>query len=168
MSIESVMLSNHLILCHPLLLLLQSISASGSFPMSQLFTSCGQSIGASMTVLPMNSQAWFPLGLTGLVSLLSKGLSRVFSSTIWKPHFFCTQPSLQSNSHIHIWLLEKPHIWLYRPLLARGLWRCHSSCGSPSTHLASTASSVSEHASRWSWPFVCWVTPNLEIFPTKE
>ena len=59
----------------------QSFSASGSFPMSQLFASGGQSIGASAPVLPMNIQGWFPLGLTGLISLLSKGLSRVFSST---------------------------------------------------------------------------------------
>ena len=60
-------------------------------------------------VLPVNIQAWFPLGWTGLVSLLSKGLSRVFSNTaVWKHQFFCAQPSLWSNSHIHTWLLEKP------------------------------------------------------------
>ena len=74
MSIESVMLSDHLNLCHPLLLL-PSIFTSGSFPMSQLFASGGQSIGASasVTVLPINIQSWFHLGLTGLISLLSKG-----------------------------------------------------------------------------------------------
>ena len=78
----------------------QSFPASGSFPMSQLFLSGGQSIGASASVLPMNIQGWFHSGLPGLISLLSKGLSRVFSSTtIWKHHFFSTQPSLWSNSH---------------------------------------------------------------------
>ena len=75
MSFESVMPSNHLILCCPLLL--------RSFPMSQLLALGGQSVGASASasVLPMNIQGWFPLGLTGLISLQSKGLSRVFSST---------------------------------------------------------------------------------------
>ena len=90
---------------------LQSFPASGSFPMSGLFTSGDQSIGgsASASVLPMNIQGWFPLGWTGLISLQSKGLSRVFSSTtIWKHQFFSTQPSLWSNSHIRTWLLEKP------------------------------------------------------------
>ena len=90
---------------------LQSFTGSGSFQMSQFFASGGQSIRASASgsVLPMNIQDWFPLGLTGLISLLSKGLSRVFSSTtIQKHHFFGTQPSLWSNSHIWIWLLERP------------------------------------------------------------
>ena len=82
-SIESVMPSNHLILCHPLLLLPSIFPASGSFPVSWLFTSGDQSIGASTSasVLPMNIQDWFPLGWTGLIFLLSKGFSRVFSST---------------------------------------------------------------------------------------
>ena len=78
--------------------------------MSQLFTSGGQSIAVSPSAsnLPMNIQGWFPLGLTGLISLLSKGLSRVFSSTtVWKHQFCGTQPSLWSNSHIHTWLLER-------------------------------------------------------------
>ena len=88
---------------------LQSFSASGSFSMSRLFSSGGHSIGASASVLPMNIQNWFPLGTTGLISLLSKGLSRVCSSTTVRKHqFFCTQPSLWSNSHICTWLLEKP------------------------------------------------------------
>ena len=81
------------------------------FSMSWLFVSGGQSIGASVSVpvLPMTIQGWFPLGLTGFISLLSKGLSRVFfSTTVWKHQFFSTQPSLWSNSHIHPWLLEKP------------------------------------------------------------
>ena len=78
----------------------QSFLASGSFPVSQLFTSGGQSIRASASVLPMSIQGWFPLGLTGLISLLYKGLSRVFSSTTVQKHqFFSFQPSLWSNSH---------------------------------------------------------------------
>ena len=80
------------------------------FPISQLFTTGGQSIGASASasVLPMNVQGWFPLGLTCLISLKFKGLSRVFfSTTVWKHQFFGAQPSLWSNSHIHTWLLEK-------------------------------------------------------------
>jgi len=90
---------------------LQSFSASSSFPISQFFTSGSQSIkvSASASVLPMNIQGWFPLGLTGLISLQSKGLSRVFSSTtVWRHQFFRAQPFLLSSSHIHTWLLEKP------------------------------------------------------------
>ena len=86
----------------------QSFPASGSFTMSQLFTSGGQSIGASASVLLMNIQGWFPLGLTGLISLQSKGVSRVFSNTtVWKHQFLGAQLSLWSNSHIHTWLLER-------------------------------------------------------------
>ena len=110
MSIESVMPSNHLVLCRPLLLL-PSIFPSIRVFSSQLFTSGGQSIGASASasVLPMNIQDCFPLGLTGLISLQSKGLSRVFTNIIiQKCQFFGAQPSLWSNSHIHRWLLEKP------------------------------------------------------------
>ena len=90
---------------------LQSFPASGSFPMSQLFTSGGQNIGvsASASVLPMNTQDWSPLGWTDWISLQSKGLSRVFSNTTVQKHqFFGAQLSSQSNSHIHTWLLEKP------------------------------------------------------------
>ena len=89
----------------------QSFPASGSFQMSQLFASGGQSIGvsASTSVLPMNTQDWSPLGWTGWISLQSKGFSRVFSSTTVQKHqFFSTQLSLWSNTHIHTWLLEKP------------------------------------------------------------
>ena len=89
----------------------QSFPASGSFQMSQFFASGGQSIGvsASASILPMNIRDWFPLGWTGLISLQSKGLSRVFSNTTVQKHqFFGAQPSLWSNSHIHTWLLEKP------------------------------------------------------------
>ena len=94
---------------------LQSFPASVSFPMSQFFTSGGQSIGvsASASVLPMNIQDWFPLDRTGWISLLSKGLSRVFSNTAVQKHqFTSTHLSLQSNSHIHTWLLEKPKLRL--------------------------------------------------------
>ena len=90
---------------------LQSFPASGSFPMSQFFTSGGQSIGtsASASILPMNNQDWFPLGWTGWISLQSKGLSRVFSNTTVQKHqFFDAQLSSQSNSHIHTWPMEKP------------------------------------------------------------
>ena len=89
----------------------QSLPASGSFPVNQLFAWGGQSIGvsASTSVLPMNTQDWSPLGWTGWISLQSKGLSRVFSNTTVQKHqFFGTQLSSQSNSHIHTWLLEKP------------------------------------------------------------
>ena len=89
----------------------QSFKASGSFQMSQLFASGGQSIwaSASTSVLPMNTQDWSPFGWTGWISLQSKGLSRVFSNTTVQKHqFFGTQLSSQSNSLIHTWALEKP------------------------------------------------------------
>ena len=104
MSIESVMPSNHFILCGPLFLLPSVFPNIRVFSNDWLFASGGQTIGASVSVsvLPKNIQGWFPLGLTGLVSMLSKGLSRVFSSTtIWKHQFFCAQPSLWPSSHIH-------------------------------------------------------------------
>ena len=113
MSIESVVPSNHLILSCPFSFCLQSFLASAFFPMSWCFASGGQSTGAlasaSASVFPMNIQGWFPLGLTGLISLQFKGLSRVFSNTTVQKHqFFGAQLSSQSNSHIHTWLLEKP------------------------------------------------------------
>ena len=88
MSIESVMPSNHLILCRPFFSCPQFSPDSGWFPVSWLFASVGQSIRASASVLPLNIQGWFPLRLTGLIFLLSKGLSRVFSSTSVKKHQF--------------------------------------------------------------------------------
>ena len=105
--------------CHPtisssvVLLLLPSGSfpASGSFQVSHFFASGGQITGvpALASVLPMNIQDWFPLGLIAFISLQSKGLSRVFSNTIVQKHqFFGAQLSLWANSHIHAWLLEKP------------------------------------------------------------
>ena len=90
---------------------LHTFPASGSFSISQFFAAGGQGIEAlaSASVLPMNIQDWFPLRLTGLISLQSKGPSKVFSNTtVWKQQFFGTQPSLYSNSRIHTWLLEKP------------------------------------------------------------
>ena len=91
---------------------LQSLPASGPFPVSWLFTLGGQSIGtlASASVLPNNIQDWFPLGLIGLIFLHSKGLSQFKSRA---------QPSLWSNSHIPTWLLEKPELWLHGPLSAK-------------------------------------------------
>ena len=89
----------------------QSLPTLGSFPMSQIFTWGGQSIGVSAlaSVLPMNTQDWSLLGWTGWISLQSKGLSRVFSNTTVQKHqFFSAQLSSQSNSHIHTWPLEKP------------------------------------------------------------
>ena len=111
MSIKSVMhptISSSVV---PFSSCLQSFPASGSFLMSRLFTTGGQSIGASTSesVPTMNIQDWFPLGLTSLIALQPKGLSRVFSNTtVQKHHFLGAQPSLWSNSHIHTWLLEKP------------------------------------------------------------
>ena len=108
-SIESVMPSNHLILCHPLLLPPSIFPSIRSFPMSHFFTSGGQSIGVSVSasVLPMHIQDWFPLGWTGWISLQSKGLSRVFSNTtVQKYQFFSIQLYLWSSSHSHTWLLE--------------------------------------------------------------
>ena len=106
LSAEFVMPSNHLILCRPLFLL-----PSRSFLIGWLFASGSQTIGASASasILPMNIQDWFPSGLTGWISLQSKGLSRVFSSTTGqKRQFFVAQSSLWFSSHIHTWPLEKP------------------------------------------------------------
>ena len=105
--------------CHPTILssivtfssCLQYFPASGSFQMSQFFTSGGQStvVSTSASSLPMNIQDWFPLGWTGWISSQSKELSRVFSNTTVQKHqFFGTHLSLHSNSHILTWLLEKP------------------------------------------------------------
>ena len=107
MSIMSVIASNHLILCCPLLL----PPSPGYFPVSHFFTSGGQHIeaSASASVLPTNIQDWFPLRLTGWISLQSKGLSRMLSSTTVPKHqFFSTQLYLWSSSHIHTWLLGEP------------------------------------------------------------
>ena len=100
----------------------QSFPASESFQMSQLFASRGQSVGvsASTSVLPMYTQDRSPLGWTGWISLQPMGISKVLSNTTVQKHqFFCTQFSLQSNSHIHTWLLKNPQLWLDGPLLAK-------------------------------------------------
>ena len=108
---------------------LQSSLASESFPVSWLFASGGQSIRAlaSESVPPMNIQGWFPLGLTDLVSLrvlwtLKSSPAPQFESVNSSAH-----PSSWSSSHIHTWLLEKPQLWLYRPLLAKW-WLCFWIC----------------------------------------
>ena len=111
MSIESVMPSNHLILCRPLLLLPSIFSSIRVFSNeSALHIRWPKYWSFSFNiVLPMNTQYWFPLGWTGWISLQSKGLSRVFSNTTVQKHqFFGAQPSSQSNSHIHTWPMEKP------------------------------------------------------------
>ena len=104
---------------------LQSVPASGSFQMSQFFSSSGQSVGASAftSVLPMNIQDWFLLGLTGLISLQSKGLSRVFSNTtVHKHQFFGAQLSLWSNSNIHIHDYWKNHSFDRSILIPNKIW----------------------------------------------
>ena len=116
MSIESVMPSSHLILCRPLLLLppipptITVFSNESTLHMKwPKYWSFSFSFSWNWSVLPMNTQDWSPLGWTGWTSLQSKGLSRVFSNiTVQKHQFFSTQPSSQSNSHIHTWPLEKP------------------------------------------------------------
>ena len=110
-SIQSVMPSTHFIFCRPLLLLPQSLPASQSFPMRQLFAWGGQSTGvsASASFPAKDTKDWSPLEWTVWIALQSKGLSRVFSkTTVQKQQFFSAQLSSQSNSHIHTWLLEKP------------------------------------------------------------
>ena len=108
MSIESVMRSNHLILYHPLLLLPSIFPSIRVFPNESALRIRWPKYWSSASVLPMNIQGCFPLGLTGLISLLFKGPSRVFSSTtVWKHQFFGAQSSLWSNSYICTWLLEK-------------------------------------------------------------
>ena len=126
MSVECVML-----------LIFSHLSSAAPFPpalnlfqhqgiLSWFFASSGQSIGASASapVFPMNIQGWVLLGLTGFISLQSKGLSRIFSSTTVRKHqVFGIQPSLWSISYIHTWLLQKSELWLYRPLLTNWcLW----------------------------------------------
>ena len=109
---------------HPVALFslcLQYFPASGSFPMSPLFASGSQIIEASASVLPMSIQGWFPLGPTGLNSLQSKWLSRVFSgTTVWKHQFFGALPSLWFNCHIYTWLPERPYSLYYMDLCGQG------------------------------------------------
>ena len=131
MSMELEMPSKHLILCHPLLFRPSIFPCIRFFvclflflfflTKSQPFTSGGWSIGASASasVLPMNIHSWFPLGWTGLISLLLKGLSRVFSNTIVQKHQFSVKLSLWATVTVHTWLLEKPEHWLDGPLSAK-------------------------------------------------
>ena len=103
-SISAISFSNALFFCP------QSFTASGTFPMSYLFTSDDQNTEASASVLPVNIQGWSLLWLTGLISLLSKGLSGVFSSTaIWRHQFFGFLPSYGPALHSHTWPLGKNH-----------------------------------------------------------
>ena len=107
MSVELMMLSNHLMLCCPILLLPSSFPSIRGFSNELALHIRWPEYLASASVLPVNIQGWFPLGLTGLISLQSKGLPRVFSSTaVWKHQFFGAQPSLWPSSHISTWLLE--------------------------------------------------------------
>ena len=121
MSIKSVMPSSHVIFCHPLLLLLSVFPSIGIF---QWVDSCIKwpkygSFSFSISLSNEYSRL-ISLGLSGLISWLSRGLSTVFSSTTVQKHqFFCTQPCLWSNSHIHRWLLEKLWLWLDRPLSSK-------------------------------------------------
>ena len=144
----------------------------GSFPVSWLLESGGQSIGASASVLPMNIWGWFLLWLTGLISLLSKGLSRVFSSTsVQKHQFFSTQLSLWSNSHIHTWQLEKPFVIVVQSL------RCVQLFAIPWTaaHQAFLSFTISQHLLKFMsiglvMPFnhliLCCPLLLLSIFPS--
>ena len=122
MSIDSVMPFNHLILCHPLLLLLSIFPALGSFPVSWLFASGGQNTGASVSasVLPVNIQGWFPLGLTSLISLLTKGLSRglLQHHSSKESVFPCSSFFMVQLSHLYM-TTKKTMLWLYGPLLAK-------------------------------------------------
>ena len=120
-SIESVMPSSHLILCHPLLLLPPIPPSIRYFSNeSTLHTKWPKYWSFNLaSVLPKNTQDWSPLEWTGWISLQSKGLRRVFSNTTVQKHqFFSAQLSSQSNCHIHTWPLEKPQPWLDGPLLA--------------------------------------------------
>ena len=128
MSIASVILFIHLTPITLFSFCLQSFPASGSFPMSRLFTSGDKIIGASASAsaLQVSILGWFSLGLTGLISLLFKGFSRVFSSTpVWKHQFFSALLSL-CPTLTTVWLLEKPHLWLYRPLSEKWCLYCLS------------------------------------------
>ena len=126
MVIESMLSFNHLILCHPLLLLPSIFPSIRVFFSESVLHIRWSSIGVSVSasILPMNIQDWFPLGWTGWISFQSKGLSRVFSkTTVQKHQFFSAEVSLWSSSHTHTRLLEKPQLRLDRPLSAKEcLW----------------------------------------------
>ena len=165
MSIESVIPSNHLILCRPLLLLPSIFPSIRVFSNQSFFASAGKSNGASASesVTPMNIQNWFPLGCTGWISLQSKRLSRVFfNTTVQKHQFFSAQLSLWSNSHIHTWLLEKPLLLLLSSSVVsdslgpHGLQHIRLPCPSPSPKVC------------WnSCPLSPWCCPTISssVFP---
>ena len=141
---------------------LQSSPALGSFPVSQLFKSGGQSIGASgsASVLPMNIQDWFSLGLTSLISLRSKGFSRVFSdTTVQKHQFLGTQPCLWSNSHPYSSVQLLSHVWLFvTPWTAAHRLPCPSLISQNLLKLV---------LSQWCYPTICSsvALPLPSIFP---
>ena len=114
MSFESVMPSNHLILCYPLFSHLQSCPASGSFPVSQFFTSGGQIIGtsASASIHPMNIKGWFPLVLTDLTPCSPSDSQESSPEPQFKSISSLVLSFLYGPTHIHTWLLEKPQLWL--------------------------------------------------------
>ena len=151
MSIELVVLSNHLLPCCPFFFCLQSFPASGSFQVSQLFASGGQSIGvsASTSVLPMNVQGWFHLGLTALF-LQSKGLSRIFSSTTIRKHQFYVFLILQD-------IFKLSHYW--EKLLARNEESKNTSPLSPITIMISTNVCVVKNLS-WELSTVLHINTN--------
>ena len=138
--------------------LFSSCPQSLSFPVSQLFASGGQSIEASTLapVLAMNIQDWFPLWLTGLISLLSKGLSRIFSNTtVWKHQFFSAHPSSWFNSHFRTWLLETLYLRLYGPLFAKW-WLCFKCaavyvCYSFSSKDQASSNFMAAVTAQWFW-----------------
>ena len=117
-SIESVMPFNHLVLCCPPFSAFNLSQHQGLFQWVSSSNQNSESTGASASApaLPINVKDWLPLGLASLISLQSQGLSRVSDMTIQLHQFFCAQLSLWSNSHLHIWLLEKPQLWLNTPL----------------------------------------------------
>ena len=126
MSVESVIPSNHLILCPHFSSCLQSFPASGAFPMGWLYASGGQSIGVSVlaSVLPMNIQDWFLLGLTGLISLQSKGLSRVFSRTTVQKHIVCIICIVLSNPLLRSGAPQAPPVLFQHPAESKAISAC--------------------------------------------
>ena len=164
--------------CHPTIsssvvpfsLCLQSFPASGAFPMNWLFASGSQSIGASASasVLLMNIQGWFLLGLTGLISWLSKGLSQVFSSTtVWKHQFFGTLPSLWPSSHIRTRLLERPSVSQFsctvvsNSLWPHGLQHARLPCLSPTPFFFGSVSSFFLELFLHCYPVAYWAPTDL-------
>ena len=163
MSTESVMPFNHLILCGPVSSYLQSFPASGSFPMSWLFASSGQSIAASESVLSMNIQGWFPLELTGLISLQSKGVLRVFSSpTIWKSSILQRSACFMFFCNIQFSSVDKSFLTLWDPVACRmpGFRVRHQVQGLAQTHLHQVSDAIQ--------PFCPLSSPSLPSVKTMR